>query len=433
MTAHAPSLRDAASAAAAADRVRGVLFIVAFFLVWLSLTPFPDLSDPELLEPAGDGNFLNQFAMILLSASLAAFVVLCDARIVLKTVTPLLGLTLAWFAVSAIFSDYPELAARRLLLAALTIFNAAAFLTLPRDNKHIARLLAVAVLATLAIAFASVVIIPERAIHQSSDLFSADLIGAWRGPFGHKNGAGAAMVIFIFIGIFISRSLNAALGILMIVLAGIFLFFTNAKAAMLLLPVVLSVSYALTKISSPTAKLALVIAIPLVIYLLTIGSVSSDTIHDGLAALLPDATFTDRDQIWRFTLDHIAQRPVFGFGFQAFWGTSELMLNTSPRDWVAHASHAHNGLLNLAVMTGITGAILSSLWIMGQTAIDYVRMPSRADDPMTILFVQIWLFGLCLSGFEATLFAGGNGIWFMMLVSMLGLRFQRLTASRRRS
>src|ERR1700722_6166869 len=104
MTAHAPSLRDAASAAAAADRVRGVLFIVAFFLVWLSPTPFPDLSDPELLEPAGDGNFLNQFAMILLSASLAAFVALSDARIVLKTVTPLLGLTLAWFALSAIFS-----------------------------------------------------------------------------------------------------------------------------------------------------------------------------------------------------------------------------------------------------------------------------------------------------------------------------------------
>jgi len=240
-------------------------------------------------------------------------------------------------------------------------------------------------------------------------------------------------VIFIFIGIFVSRSLNAKLGILMLALAGIFLVFTNAKSAMLLLPVVLAVSYALTKISSPSVKFALVTAVPLGIYLLTVGSVCSETIHDGLAALMPDATFTDRDQIWLFTLDHIAQRPIFGFGFQAFWGTEELVLNTSRRDWVAHASHAHNGLLNLAVMTGIVGAILASLWIAGQTAIDYVRMPSRASDPMTTLFVQIWLFGLCLSGFEATLFAGGNGIWFMMLVAMLGLRFQRLTASGRGS
>src|ERR1700722_18440929 len=77
--------------------VRSLLFVATFLLIWLTARPFPDLSDPKVLEPVGDGNFLGQSLALILTASLAAFVVLTDARLLLRTLTPILVLTLFWF------------------------------------------------------------------------------------------------------------------------------------------------------------------------------------------------------------------------------------------------------------------------------------------------------------------------------------------------
>lgn len=411
--------------------VRGSLFFVTFLLIWLSLAPFRDLSDPALLDPAGAGDVLNQISVVLLTAALAAFVVLSKSWNALRAVTPLLALTLAWFMLSAIFADYPELAGRRLLLAVFTIFNAIALLTLPRDARHFAWLLAGAAGVLLVAAYVSVLVIPERAIHQSTDLLGDDLIGAWRGPFGHKNGAGAGMVIFIFIGIFVSRTVSRPVGAVLAMLAGIFLAFTHAKTSIILLPVILVMSFVLPRIHSRGIRVVAVIAAPIIINVLTIGSVCLDPIHNLLNALLPDPTFTNRDEIWRFTFEQIAQRPFFGFGFQAFWQTGQLMGSFPASEWVARASDAHNGLLNLAVMAGLPGALLSGLWILLRPATDYAYAPTSGSEPLTSLFLQIWLFGACLSGFESALFEGGNSVWFMMLVSMFGLRLQRITAPAR--
>ncbi|MGC1778481.1 MAG: O-antigen ligase [Xanthobacteraceae bacterium] len=431
MTADAQASLVAPQAAAPTRGLRNLLFFAAFFLVWLSVRPFRDLSDPGLLDPSMSGDTLNQVSALLLSASLAVFVALNNRTIVFKAVTPLLVLTLAWFALSTLYSDYPELAARRLLLTVLIIFNAVAFLTLPTNREHFGRLLATAAFTLLVICFASVIIVPDLAIHQTNDVLGADLVGAWRGPFEQKNDAGAGMVILIFISIFVARTVNVAVGTLAIALAGIFLFYTHAKSPIILLPVILLMSVILDRITNRSTKFCAVIALPLIINFLAIGSVCSEGIHNLLASILPDVTFTGRDQIWRFTLDHIMQRPILGYGFQAFWETSGLISGAPPSDWVSRANSAHNGILNLAVMTGVVGALLSLLWFLVQTATDYTRLPPNDRDPMTSMFVQIWLFTACWDSMESSLFAGGDHVWFMTLVSIFGLRFQRLTLEKR--
>lgn len=407
--------------------VRDIFFLIAFVLFWISAEPFPDLSDPRILEPIGGGDLLNQLTELALTTAFAFFVLKTDSRIVLKAVTPLLVLTLLWFALSIVFADYPALAGRRFVLAIFTIFNAAAFLTLPRDTKHLATLLAVSVLALLTVSYLSVLIIPDRAIHQATDLLDADLVGAWRGPFGHKNGAGAAMVIFIFIGIFIGRTLNGLLGTVIALLAGFFLIFTRAKTPINLLPVILALTYIIPRIENRVCRFLSIIAAPIAINLLTIGSVCFRPIWHLLNLMPIDPSFTNRDEIWRFTLQQIAERPFFGFGFQAYWNTANLMIGSPARDWVTRMSDAHNGLLNLAVMTGIGGAAIAAVWLLLQPTFDYMRSPLPTH-PMTTLFLQIWLFVLCQSGLESTLFAGGNGMWFMALVSLFGLRFQRIAS-----
>ena len=82
-------------------------------------------------------------------------------------------------------------------------------------------------------------------------------------------------------------------------------------------------------------------------------------------------------------------------------------------------------MLNRALDTGLVGLVVSMIWIFVQPLADYIRTPpARADPALTMLFLQIWLFDLCLSGFESELFNGGSVLWFMTVVSIIGLRYQ---------
>ena len=48
----------------------------------------------------------------------------------------------------------------------------------------------------------------------------------------------------------------------------------------------------------------------------------------------------------------------------------------------------------------------------------------RVDPALNMMFVQIWLFGLYLSGFESELFNNGSVMWFMTAAAIIGLRLQ---------
>jgi O-antigen ligase len=268
--------------------------------------------------------------------------------------------------------------------------------------------------------------LPEHSIHQAGDLAEPELAGNWRGFFTHKNGAGAAMVVLIFIGIFVSRTSSALLGLLIVALAAVFLVFTESKSPLSLLLPVLIASLVLVRLRNPLLKCIAAAGLPLMIAVVTIGSVTLDPVRSLVYRLMSDASFTGRDEIWVFAIDHILQRPVLGWGFQAFWGTPELVSAwTYLESWGYRASDAHSGFLNIAVMTGLVGLALSLLWVLVQPLADLIHTPpERSDAALTLLFVQVWLFGLCLCGFESELFNGGSIVWFMSVVAIIGLHYQ---------
>jgi O-antigen ligase len=271
-----------------------------------------------------------------------------------------------------------------------------------------------------------VIFAPEYAVHQSTDLAEPQLAGNWRGFFTHKNGAGAGMALLIIVGIYIVRTFNVLLGSLIIIFAAVFLAFTESKSPIYLLPLALFVGVVLVRLRHPLAKLVAAAIVPVVIGILTIGSVAFDGEHALISELMSDPTFTGRSEIWQFALDHIAERPIVGFGYQAFWGTSDLVNNwTFLESWGYRASDAHNGFLNIAVMTGLVGLALVMGWAFVQPSLDHIRTPAdRVDPPLNLMFVQIWLFCLYLSGFESELFNSGSAVWFMTAVSIIGLRLQ---------
>ena len=68
-----------------------------------------------------------------------------------------------------------------------------------------------------------------------------------------------------------------------------------------------------------------------------------------------DATFTGRTDIWNELLRSIAQRPLLGFGYMAYWAP-----DSAPRFWLVealewNAPSGHNGWLDLAISVGLVG------------------------------------------------------------------------------
>jgi O-antigen ligase len=406
--------------------VRTVLFMAIFFQLWLTASPFTDLSDPKTLMPDAEGNLISQVLAVISTGTLAGFAVAKRLHLVLKAITPILVLTFLWFGCSALLSLHTGLSARRVVLATFVIFQAAMFLLLPQDRTHFVRMLTFGSLVVLIICYAGVILAPGLSIHQATDIAEPQLAGNWRGFFAHKNGAGAGMGILVISGIYIFRTFNRALGSLIITLAAVFLFFTESKSPIMLLPLALLFSVVVMKLRSPTVKFVIAISVPVIICVLTIGSVASDAIYAVVEKLMSDPTFTGRNDIWEFALDHIAQRPFVGFGYQAFWGTSELVNSwTWTESWGYRASDAHNGYLNIAVMTGLVGLALALGWAFVQPFLDHLRTPAKTvDRALNLMFVQIWLFGLYLSGFESELFNNGSVVWFMTAAAIIGMRFQ---------
>jgi len=409
--------------------VRSVLFLACFLLTALTTAPFPDLGDPKLLDPIGDGNRIGQIVTLILTLTLGAFVLTKARWAMARALTPALVLTLLWFTATAFASAHSELALRRLLLAAFTVTNAAALLVLPTDREHFGRLLAVGALIILATSYLGVLLMPQLSIHQATDVIESALAGNWRGPFGHKNGAGAMMVVLIFVGVFVARAVNLMSGLAVIAGAAVFLPFTMSKSPMGLFPLVLVLSFAILRLRSAAARYVLVIGAVLIANALTVGTVAIEPMGKLIAALMPDSSYTGRDEIWLFAIDHVLRKPVTGFGFQAFWGTGNLLFNWDVNEsWGLRASDAHNAYLNVAVMTGLVGLALTLAWTVLQPLADLSDSRRKQFDPaLTVLFTRIWVFGLLLSSVESVLFSGGDILWFMMIVSIIGLRLQRVS------
>src|SRR4051812_2006024 len=406
--------------------VRSTLWLACFLLATLTATPFPDLGDPRLLDPVGDGNRLGQILVIMLTLALSAFLMAKARWAFGRALTLGLVLTLAWFFVTAIVSAHSDLALRRLVLAVFTVMNAIAFLVLPSDREHFARLLATGSLIILAISYLGVLLLPHVSIHQVSDVIESALAGAWRGPFGHKNGAGSMMVVLIFIGIFVARTVNLITGLTIIAGATVFLAFTWSNSPIGLLPLVLLLSFVLLRVRSAPARYALVVGSVVIANLLTVGTVAIEPLGKLIAAMGSDASYTGRDEIWEFAIDHTLRKPITGYGFQAFWGTGSLLFNWDVNEsWGLRASDAHNGYLNIAVMTGLVGLALTLVWAVLQPLRDL--SVTRHDPALTTLIVQIWIFGLLLSSVESVLFSGGDALWLLMIASIIGLRLQRVS------
>ncbi len=425
--AHRPA--DAAQAGVDFDTViRSVLFVAVFLAVWISFHPFKSLSDPVSQVTEG-GDVANQIGFSTIFLMLAGWLCFNQPGRLMLLLRPALLAVLAWFALSILASWEPALAARRVAFMLVIMSIAGITLLLPKNLRHFADLLAVTVLIVLAVCYLGVLLIPQLAVHQANDYLEPAHQGDWRGVFEHKNEAGANMVLFIFVGLFVARVRSFALGGIIVALATIFLIFTQSKTAIGVLVPVMVISHIIVRNRRPGLGLALTIGVIAVFNLSSVGSVAFAWVRDLISLVLPDVTYTGRTEIWQFALDHVMVHPIFGYGYGAFWGTDQVVYGMASHSaWANTAEHAHNSYLNLALEIGLPGLALTVLWAVILPVTDFCKLPPDAPSgPLQILFLRACLFGMLASCFESVIFhelAEGS---FLFMVGALGLRYLSAT------
>jgi O-antigen ligase len=403
--------------------IRNFLLASVFLLLWISFRPFEDLSEALDIAAIG-GTVANQIGYSLLFVLLGAWCLFHEPRRLLFLIRPAFVALLFWIALSVANSWEPSLSGRRFAFTMVAIGIAGMVLLVPRNLRQFSGVLAATVLAVLAACYYGVFFLPSLSVHQSSDFAEPLLAGDWRGVFGHKNGAGATMVLFVFIGLFVARQRNIFVGALIVVLAATFLVFTRSATAIAMLPITLVMSNLTARMRTPAAAVSLTLLVVLLLNLFSVGSIYFEPIRNLLGLILSDPSFTGRTQIWEFAIDALAKHPLTGYGFAAFWNTPEVIYGMNSTDvWANTASHAHQGYLDLAITIGIPGAALAALWLIVLPLIDFCRSPNDPSlAPLKMLVLRVCLFAAYASCFESMLMQEGElGLFFFTSVFALRL------------
>lgn len=413
---------------------RAVLFVAVFGYYWITLSPFQDLGLASIADPwAGNSNTLNQVVAIGLFGALAIFALRHPLLRQIAQPHGLLLVLFGWFIVTALLAADPSTAMRRVVMAAMVIIGASVFLLLPRDEKHFAKLLGLSLLLMLSLCYYGVIFMPLRSIHQATDVVEALLAGDWRGMFNHKNVAAPAMAFTVFGGLFVWARWSKPLGGLLIVGALYFLYQTGGKSALAMVPAMLILSWAFERFR----PLRWVIAVGgLGLFnLVTVGSAAFPAVKSFVTSMGIDASFTDRVQIWQLAFSAIAKHPITGYGLQSFWQTDSLVYGgTVLQTWAINAANAHNAFLDTVISAGIPGLVLVLIWLVFAPVRDVAKAEETDNDPvLTRLYTRLWLYGLFSAGLESFFFVSQGPVWFMILLGVFGLRYQRrgqLVASR---
>lgn len=204
----------------------------------------------------------------------------------------------------------------------------------------------------------------------------------WRGIFAHKQQCGAAVTMFLITAIHWKpkHSLQKSLLPLYVVSCIVLIIMSQSRTGWLLalLALTLSASLWLLQKFAPKDSLFLVLmAIPVVGGLIYELSLLATLILSGIGK---DPTLDERTVIWAAVWDAIGQKPILGYGYQAFWhglqGASKTVVLIA--GWNLY--QAQSGYLDLWLQLGVLGVIALTLMTLaaGRNALRSFRHGSNA-------------------------------------------------------
>lgn len=397
---------------------------LGLFLVIFTLQPFQGA--PEISEAGGStGNIVNQIGYVSLAVVYGvAMLRLTEGAVLARLRSP------GWIAILVVAAAStrqaldPEASLRALMLASFAMVVVAGVLVLPRSERDFATAAATACLLLLGIVYAAILLAPHLALHGAEGVEGGHA-GDWKGHLSHKNYAAPVFSVVAMIGIYCWRSGLRWRGLVITLLAIVFVWKSGSRTTAGFLPIAIAIVMLRGALRSPLPVIAAHLAMVTLVACLTVGTVLSQSLLELSQALISDATFTGRDEIWKFALRHIAERPWLGYGYVSFWQTpivTALEENFEASWDVRGIGSAHNSYLDAALMFGIPGAlvvvyVLTVLPMLRYVAAVRLGGSSRLAD----LFAMIVFFMTYIAMLESFFLNRADPLWLLFAMAVLGL------------
>lgn len=385
------------------DRLLFALVILITVGLWALVPDAEAQADPEAGSPLAQ----LTFGLLYVGAFLGIFVERKLSLKLMRTALPLMLLLLV-AVLSSLWSEDPWPTVRR-SLSLLGSSALALYFVRRLGIKGFAHTFANT--ATL-IAFLSVILI---IFYPIIGVMPDD--GAWRGLFIHKNGLGQfACVALLTLACVRDTSRGPrnsfrtfAFLLFLVLLIG------SRSSSSEIISVVLAIVAAVALWSRAARSLK-----PAVFTLLAVSAasliaiMSGFSVDDALALLGKDATLTGRTDLWAGLIDAVGERPLLGYGYQAFFTP-----NAGMARYVAmvDAPHAHNGYLGIALGLGVVGLIALALALATGLAHAW-RLFWYNHDRLAIWPFLVILYTI-LADFTEDHFQQASVLWFLFVAAFL--------------
>ncbi len=251
--------------------------------------------------------------------------------------------------------------------------------------------------------------------------------GAWRGVHGHKNGFGAAAAFGCLALLFASAVVDGFWRI--VTLAGlalnlVFLAVSDSLTSQLVLPMALGAF--IVGLGRGWSRLyVFLLAAGLCCFFFLIVLVLQYGPGALISALGRSSTMSNRMPMWSELTSVIAQRPIFGYGYAAFWESGLPELHQLARNLQFVPFYSHNGALEL-LLDGGFALLMTSLVAM----LSAMVRASRMIRPGVIYsyYPLAFFLGFVLANISESTFLARNSLLWMqfILFSALAIRTVRI-------
>jgi O-antigen ligase len=402
-----PSAADVAAAPASRRQkpARFVTFVlwalVIFNVVPSTIFDPPAKYDANTLVMPTEGTALSKVIWLsLLGAGLmVALKRFAQLKKLLRSINPFLLIFYGLVAASIVWSIEPGITMKRLVTASTILLDGIA---LALASWHPTRFQSVLRPVLTLLLIASVIFVlaePTLGIEQSNQV---ELVGAWHGLTAQKNafGALAAMGLLLWLHAYLTKETPVWASIPGAVIAAVCLF--NSRSSTSIMATAFAAILMLMMLRSPPGLrrympyLIAVFVGTLLLYSLAVLNLvpGSGVLLSPITAMTgKDLTFSGRTAIWAIINEHIAQSPLVGSGYGAYWvqkadSPSMAMLQRL----YFYPTEGHNGYLDVINDLGIVGGVCLFAYL-----ITFLRQGLRLFRLMrpqgvlylTLLFVQM--------------------------------------------
>jgi exopolysaccharide production protein ExoQ len=337
--------------------------IIAFFLVnhdlWYSIHQTNDDSALAIAAVTAAGNLQRQICFIAVGA--VSILVLVKYRDNYRVPRGGLGLLMlgfvGWCAVSVSWADDPWLVVRRLGVFAILCLAALAF-TCEFSTRDMLTFIAASTATYLAIGVCAELLLGAFHPFEAGYRFAGTV---------HPNnqGTNCAMLCLSSFALLRRSGQRRLLPLAGVMSGALFLVLTESRTAFASVLVVFAI-YGL--VVAPIKRYA---ALVLCLFL-TVGTlgvlIEESTVSAGRHAVLlgredeGSSSLDARIELWQDLATYVEQRPILGFGYDAFWTPAHIMDVSGRQQWTICQSHSE--YVEVALDLGIVGLSLYLLLIV---------------------------------------------------------------------